>query len=100
MIKSKGNSLVKKKERYAVPQGGQNNLFENFLIKFARKEKEMERKEKEKKRNKKNERTKEERKKERKKRKKERKLCPHPQNQKQTKKKSPWKGGYLGIRDS
>ena len=53
MIKSKGNSLVKKKERYAVPQGGQNNLFENFLIKFARKEKEMERKEKEKKRKKK-----------------------------------------------
>ena len=40
MIKSKGNSLVKKKERYAVPQGRQNNLFENFLIKFARKEKE------------------------------------------------------------
>ena len=53
MIKSKGNSLVKKKERYAVPQGGQNNLFENFLIKFARKEKEMERKEKQKKRKKK-----------------------------------------------
>ena len=50
MIKSKGNSLVKKKDRYAVPQGGQNNLYENFLIKFARKEKEKERKEKEKKR--------------------------------------------------
>ena len=68
VIKSKGNSLVKKKERYAVPQGGQNNLFENFLIKFARKEKEMERKEKEKKRKKK-ERKKKERKKERKERK-------------------------------
>ena len=25
-IKSKGNSLIKKKERYAVPQGGQINL--------------------------------------------------------------------------
>ena len=48
MIKSKGNSLVKKKERYAVPQGGQNNWYENFLIKFARKEKEKDRKEKEK----------------------------------------------------
>ena len=47
MIESKGNSLVKKKERYAVPQGGQNNLFENFLIKFARKEKEKKRKKKE-----------------------------------------------------
>ena len=74
MIKSKGNSLVKKKERYAVPQGGQNNLFENFLIKFARKEKEMERKEKEKeKKRKKKERKNERRKKERKKEKKERK---------------------------
>ena len=70
MIKSKGNSLVKKKDRYAVPQGGQNNLYENFLLKFARKEKEMERKEKEKKRKKK-ERKNERRKKERKKEKKE-----------------------------
>ena len=74
MIKSKGNSLVKQKERYAVPQGGQNNLFENFLIKFARKEKEMERKEKEKeKKRKKKERKNERRKTERKKEKKERK---------------------------
>ena len=38
-IKSKGNSLIKKKERYAVPQRGQINLYGNFLIKFARKEK-------------------------------------------------------------
>ena len=47
MIKSKGNSLVKKKERYAVPQGGQNNLYENFLIKFARKEKKRKEKKRE-----------------------------------------------------
>ena len=39
-IKSKGNSLIKKKERLAVPQRGQINLYGNFLIKFARKEKE------------------------------------------------------------
>ena len=39
-IKSKGNSLIKKKERYAVQQGGQINLYGNSLVKFARKENE------------------------------------------------------------
>ena len=68
MIKSKGNSLVKKKERYAVPQGGQNNLFENFLIKFARKEKEKGRKK---------ERKKEKKRKERKRKRKEKKRKNH-----------------------
>ena len=43
-IKSKGNSLIKKRERYAVPQGGQIDLYGNSLLKFARKEKEKERK--------------------------------------------------------
>ena len=43
-IKSEGNSLIKKKERYAVPQGGQTILNGNSLVKFARKEKEKERK--------------------------------------------------------
>ena len=62
MIKSKGNSLVKKKDRYAVPQGGQNNLYENFLIQFARKEKEKEWKEKEKERKKRKEKKRKEKK--------------------------------------
>ena len=35
-IKSEGNSLIKKKERYAVPEVGQTNLYGNSLIKFAR----------------------------------------------------------------
>ena len=43
-IKSKGNSLIKKKERYAVPQGVQINLYGSSLMKFARKEKVKERK--------------------------------------------------------
>ena len=38
-IKSEGNSLIKKKEQYAVPKGGQKKLYENSLLKFARKEK-------------------------------------------------------------
>ena len=43
-IKSKANSFIKKKDRYAVPQGCQINLNWNSLIKFAIKEKEKERK--------------------------------------------------------
>ena len=62
-IISEGNSLIKKKERYAVPQGGQIDLYGNSLLKFARKEKEKERKKE----------RKNERKKERKKERKERK---------------------------
>ena len=43
-IKSKGNLLIKKKERYAVPHGGLINLYGNSFIKSARKKKEKERK--------------------------------------------------------
>ena len=31
-IKSKGKSLIKKKERYAVPKRGQINLYTNYVI--------------------------------------------------------------------
>ena len=62
-IKSKGNSLIKKKERYAVPHGGQIDLYGNSSLKFARKEKEKGKKKERKK----------ERKEERKKSKKEKK---------------------------
>ena len=44
-IKSKVNSFIKMKKKYAVPQGGQINLYWNSLIKFARKEKEKEKEE-------------------------------------------------------
>ena len=43
-IKSKGNSLIKIKKRYAGSKGGQINLYGNSLITFAIKEKEKERK--------------------------------------------------------
>ena len=71
-IKSKGNSLIKKKERYAVQEGGQINLYGNSFIQFARKKKEKEmkkdrKKERKKARKKRKERKKRKRKKERKK---------------------------------
>ena len=70
VIKSKGNSLIKKKERYAVLQGGQINLYGNSLLKFVRQEKE---KEKERKKENKKERKEKKKKRKEKKRMKERK---------------------------
>ena len=64
-IKSNGDSFNKKKERYAVPKGGQINLYGNPFIKFARKKREKER-ERKKARKKRKERKKRKTKKERK----------------------------------
>ena len=87
-IKSKGNSVIKKKERYAVQEGGQINLYGNSFLQFARKKRKRKERKKERKEERKNERKKES-KQERKKKERKDRLGSTPGHLQEEKKRIP-----------